>query len=276
MTHGCPTTEDIVLLIDGELTENRAAWVRDHLSGCVACREEMASIQALVRDVAAPLEPRPGALERLLARLDEAPVASPPRWKPVLAGVLGLAVAAAAVALVPATYLRRDDPSRFTARGGPVQASLARDVGVTVYRYGSRLEPLEGGGKVTAQTAYAVSFRNLRADGSAYLAVFAQDAAGEVHWIEPTWLDLAQDPASESLPHADQEAAPRTSVVLDHPAVGPMHVFALVTPGPAHVSEIEQLARSPVNAAALRARWPGAAVDETVVAVVADAEKASP
>jgi hypothetical protein len=276
MTRGCPTTEDLVLLIDGELTENRATWVRDHLSGCGLCREEVASIQALVSDVAAPIEPRPGALERLLARLDEAPVASPRRWKPVLAGVLGLAAVAAAVALFPAMHLRREDTSGFAARGVPLQPSLARDVGVTIYRHASRLDQLEADGKVTAQTAYAISFRNLGAAGSAHLAVFAQDAAGEVHWIEPTWVDPAQDPASVALPHADRESAPRTSVVLEHPALGTMHVFVLVTPGPVHVSEVERLAASTLSADGLRARWPGAVVDETVVAVIADAESATP
>ncbi|MGH7436225.1 MAG: anti-sigma factor family protein [Polyangiaceae bacterium] len=276
MTRGCPTTEDMVLLIDGELTENRATWVRDHLSGCAACREEVASVQALVRNVAAPIEPSPGALERLLARLDEARAAPAPRWRPVLAGVLGLAAVAAAVALIPAAHLRRSDPDGFTARGAPAQPSIARDVGVTLYRHAGRLDLLAAGDYVTAQTAYAVSFRNLGADGSAYLAIFAQDSAGEVHWIEPTWVDPAQDPASVPLPHADRESPPRTSVVLERPAVGAMHLFVLVTPVPVRVSEVERFAGTTVDAVALRTRWPGATVDETVVSVVVDAENTTP
>jgi hypothetical protein len=274
MTRACPTPEELVLLIDGELTENDAAWVRDHLPGCAACRGEVASIRALVSDVAAPIEPRPGALERVLARLDEAPVAPAPRWRPVLAGV-GLAIVAAAAA-IPLALHRLDDPARFAARGGVAAPSLSRDVGVTIYRHASRLDRLEPGSKVTAQSAYAISFRNLGADGAAYLAVFAQDAAGEVHWIEPTWVDPAQNPASVLLPHAEQEAAPRTSVVLEHPAMGAMHLFVLVTPGPVRVSEVEHLAGSTLDVAALRARWSGGVVDETVVDVMADAESAAP
>jgi hypothetical protein len=276
MMRSCPTTEEMVLLIDGELTENQAASVRDHLPGCQACREEVASIRALVRDVALRVEPRPGALERVLARLDEPPVAPPAQWKPVLAGVAGLALAAAAFALVPAAYSHRGDPANFTARGGPAEPSIARDVGVTLYRHGARLDRLEAGGAVTAQTAYAISFRNLGADGSAYLAVFAQDGAGDVHWIEPTWVDPAQDPASMPLPHAERETVPRTSVVLERPAAGTMRVFVLVTPAPVHVSEVERLAGSTLETTAFRTRWPAATVEETAVSVVADAEGATP
>jgi hypothetical protein len=276
MMRSCPTTEEMVLLVDGELTENHAASVRDHLPGCAACREQVASIRTLVSDVAARIDPRPGALERALARLDEVPAAPPPRWKPVLTGVLGLAVAAAAVALVPVVRSRHGDPAGFTARGESAKPSLARDVGVTLYRHGTRLDPLTAGGTVTAHTAYAVTFRNLGADGSAYLAVFAQDAAGEVHWIEPTWVDPAQDPVSVSLPHAEREGAPRMSVVLERPAAGMMHVFVLVTSSPVRVSEVERLAGTTLDAAALRARWPGATVDQTDVGVVADAENGTP
>jgi hypothetical protein len=269
MTRACPTVEENVMLLDGELTENRADEVREHLATCAACRAEAESLRALVADLAAPVEPRPGALVRVLARLDEEPWTSGRRWAPSLAaGAVGLFAAAAAAALAPVVVRRVQTPSVMTARGGgPDQRSLAREVGVTVYRHGAGLDPIAPGEEVSADTPYAVAFRNLGPSDSAFMMVFAEDAAHDLHWIEPAWLDPTEDPASLSLPHADREGAPRTSVVLDRPAVGALRLFVVVSPHPLRVSDVERLGSTPLDASALRARWPEGVVDEMDVQV---------
>jgi hypothetical protein len=277
MTTACPATDELFLLLDGELTENRALRVREHVAGCTVCRAEVESLHRLVRDVAAPVAPLPGAIERVNARLDGSPPASRNRWKPALGAVLGIAAVAAAVVLGPAIarHHDHDGSSTFAARGS-ADRSLARDVGVTLHRHTTRLDILVPGAEVTPDTAYAVSFRNLGASGSAQLTVFAQDAAGEVHWIEPVWLDPNGDPASIPLPHSDAESAPRSSVVLEHPATGELRLFSMVTAQPIRVSDIERLAPRRIDPEALRALWPGAVVDMTPVRVLAAPEGSAP
>jgi hypothetical protein len=188
-----------------------------------------------------------------------------------VAGVMG-AAAAAAIALVHWTPAPRTNHDELTARGGPAERSLAHDVGVSVYRSAERLDALVAGQEVHAGTSYAVAAVNLGASGSAYLMVFAQDAANDLHWIEPGWRDPTQDPEGTPLPHAEHEAPPTAATVLDQPAPGSLHVFVLVTPRPVRVSEVERLAGSALDARALRARWPDAVVDETVVHVAADGD----
>jgi hypothetical protein len=143
---------------------------------------------------------------------------------------------------------------------------------VTVYRGPGHLEPLAKDAVVDQGTAYAVGYRNLGPGGGTYLMVFAQDADRAVHWIAPAWLDPASDPASVQLAHSEQEALPLEAMVLDRPAGGALHVFTLTTPAPLHVSDVEAFARTPLDAAGLRALWPGAVVDETVVEVGASGD----
>jgi hypothetical protein len=276
MTRACSTTEELILLIDGELTENRSARVRSHVETCAACRAEAEALRALVRDVAHPIAPRPDAVARLLARLDDAPtiVAKKP-WErspsAALAGALAGAIAlAAALALVlgPRMTDHAGVSRDLTARGGPMARSLERDVGVTVYRRGSdRLDALAAGEELGPDAAYAVTYRNLGAAGSAYLMVFAQDASLDLHWIAPAWVDPSLDPASESLAHAETEAPPIEAIALERPAGGPLHVFTLVTSRPLRVSDVERFGSRALSAAMLRAQWPDAVVDETVVRV---------
>ena len=264
----CPTPRELVLLFDRELTESRADAVREHLDGCPACRRDLDQLRALAADVAAPLEPRPDALARLLARVDEAPEPARPRrsWRLAAALVAAAAIAGVVVA-VPSLVSRRIDSVDFEPRGGPAEPSLHRDVGTILYRLTDRLERVGPDDAVPADAAYAVAARNLGAPGSAYVMVFAQDAARDLHWIEPAWTDPSADPAPPPLPHGDRDTPPSAASALDHPAPGPMRIFTLITPRPVHVSSVERLAGRALNADALRAAWPDAVVDEVVVRV---------
>jgi|HubBroStandDraft_2_1064218.scaffolds.fasta_scaffold13134_3 hypothetical protein len=268
MTNACCTQVELIMLLDGELTENRATAVRAHLEDCRACRGEADALRGLVQDVARPVAPLPGAMERLMSRLDEAPRdARRARWRG-LGAILG-----AAAVLVLAVGVRVRSRSELSgglvARGVTASHSIERDVGVTVYRGSNRLDALRAGDDVDPGTAYSVGYRNLGPNASAFAAVFAQDARGEVHWIAPAWLDPHEDPSSEPLRHADREAPPAGAVVLDRPAPGDMHVFVVVTERPLRVSEVEGIGGA-LDPAGLRARWPQAVVDETVVRVGAE------
>ena len=66
--------EDIVLAVYGELPDERAHWLEQHLAQCETCREEMEAVAALQKAMsAAPMpEPSPSLLARTRVRLDEA------------------------------------------------------------------------------------------------------------------------------------------------------------------------------------------------------------
>jgi hypothetical protein len=255
---GCPERAEIVALIDGELTENRARALRAHVDGCAACGGELASWQRVIARIATPAPPAPGAAQRVLARLSDAPVAAARarRW-PALGG-LALA-AGAALALAILLHHPQGPEPELVARGGGTH-SLARDVDVSVYASEATLRQLHDGATVSPETAFAVSYRNLGAP--AYAAVFAIDGAGELHWIAPAYLSAASDPTSFLLAPAPgaTDTVLADATMLASPTPGALRVLVVVTSTPLHVSEVERLA--PHDVASVRARWPDADVRE--------------
>jgi anti-sigma factor RsiW len=289
VTRACSSAEEIALLVDGELTENRAAAVRDHLQECPVCRHEVEAVRALVRDVVAPVAPRPGALDRLVARFEETPraVGTPGRLRALPWARIGAALAAAAAVVVAIglhgrgsdgarTMIARDvasapsSPARegtLTPRGVAAPPSIVRQAGITVYQGIGHLAPVRNGDVVDIYTAYSVGYRNLGVGDAAFAMVFAVDAAGGVHWIAPAWLDEHTDPASEPMPHAERETPPVNAVALDTPAPGIMRVVTMMTPAPLHVSEVERMLHGHRDVGFLRGSVPGAVIDETTVDV---------
>lgn len=273
MSHACPTEDELIALLDGEATENRAAALRAHLAGCAQCQRAQAALEALTRALAAPVHraPSPDAVAKIMRRIEvETPTGAPAKkaarrlpWAP-----LGAIAAAAAVAAlwIGARAMNRDHDV-FAARGGAASASLQRDVGVFIHRAGERLEPLAAAEVVTKDTAYAVSYVNLSPAGSAFLMVFAVDAAGEVHWIQPAYLDAADDPGAVALEHAEVDEPLPEAAVFDAPAPGPLRLVSMVCPRPLRVSQIEALAPSALDLASLHARFPGAVIQELTVSL---------
>jgi len=66
--------EDIVLSVYGELPDERAHQLEQHLATCARCREEMEAVAALQKAMAArpAVDPSPSLLARTRLRLDEA------------------------------------------------------------------------------------------------------------------------------------------------------------------------------------------------------------
>ena len=276
MSQACPTQDELIALLDGEATENRAAELRAHLKRCPACQRAWAALEDLTRALAAPVPgtPAPDAVAKLMRRIEaEERAPAPPqgrarRFPFALGGAL--AAAAAVVALWLGVRATNHDADLFAARGAKAAASLQRDVGVVVHRAGERLEPLAAGEVVTQETAYAVSYVNLGRADAAFLMVFAVDAAGEVHWLEPAYLSAADDPGAIKIEHAEVATTLPTAAVLDAPAPGPLRIVSLISPRPLHVSQIEALAPSDRGLASLRARFPGAVIRELTVSLNAD------
>lgn len=273
MSHACPTQDELIALLDGEATENRAAELRAHIQRCSSCQREWATLEGLKRALAAPVPgiPAPDAIAKLMRRIEaEERAPTPPRkparrWPFALGGALAAAAAVAAIWLGARATSRGED--LFASRGASAVASLQRNVGVSIHRAGERLAPLAAAEAVTKDTAYAVSYVNLGPAGSAFLMVFAVDARGEVHWIEPAYLDAADDPAAIALDHAEVDVTLPTAAVLEAPAPGPLRLVSLVSPRPLRVSQIEALAPAALGLTSLRDRFPGAVIQEFTVAL---------
>jgi hypothetical protein len=259
VTTKCPDRDDLVRLLDGELTENHARELRAHADGCAHCRDELAASRQLLQRIAHAVEGPAGAHERLLARIaaETAPRSSVwSRWRAGFA-TAGLGLAATAVVLVVLHGSEHSERGAFEARGGSATRSPARDVDVSLYASRTSLDQLRDHDAITADTAFAMSYRNV--GSPAFAMVFAVDAAGELHWIAPAYLDPADDPSSISLARTISDVVLPHAMVLDRPAIGSLRVFTIVSTHPLHVREIEQLAGA-VDVTSLHRRWPDADV----------------
>lgn len=264
--------EDLLRLLDGELTENEAVAAREHAASCDVCRAKMTVQERILRAVRAPVPTSrdTGALvEELMSRIarEDGVVgrSSARRSSRLVRGAVagGIVVVAAGLALFVG-WPR--GPSNFTARGGtgtggdehPAEVdTLSREVGVRVaYVDGATFRDANGA-VVSSDTGYAAIVRNV-GNVPAYALVFAVDAANAVHWIAPMYVEPSADPPSIPIGPRTEDVAHRPVVALDRPVPGNLRFFAVVTRRPKHVSDVE---RHPFDPTRLRA-WMGDAVVE--------------
>jgi hypothetical protein len=266
MNRACPAPEELLRLLDGEITENRSSQLRSHLVDCRHCAQELEAQKQLTARLGAPIDgtPAPGAAQAILRRLDSA-VASRPRppasrWWVLGAG--GLA-AAAAVALVALPRAARD-PGEFRPRGATV-ARINR-VGIELWALETAPRKLASGAPVAPSTAFVASYSNIDT-AAAHLLAFGVDARGEVHWLYPAFDDSRADPPAVRLEPLHVQQALPDSVVLEDVPVGPLRVVSIISRGPLHVSSIEGLAAGERTLEPLRARFPDAQVSELLLRV---------
>lgn len=264
MTPAHPDRAELLQLLDGEVTENRAAELRSHLARCPACAAEQAAQRRLVGHLAAPVDgvPSAGALERLLARVDEvtgvettARAGTPRRWPLRWVLVSGLAGVAAALVLV---VMPGPDPrDAFSPRGTPV--SWGAKVDVDLFALGDPPRRLEPGASVAVDAAFVGVYRNLD-DAPAFLLAFAEDASGQVHWLYPAFAGAGTDPAAVELAPGSGATPFPDAVELDHPAPGPLRCIMVITREPLRVSTVEALPSAERDPIRLRGRWPAASI----------------
>jgi hypothetical protein len=262
----CPRTPELVRLLDGELTENRAAGVRAHLDACAACTAELDAQRTLVGRIAAPIpELRlDEALSSVMRRLDLAEAAHVPLRPrrvaglavPALGGLAAAAVVLVALALSPD---RAPDRGEFSARGASV--AWSRKVGVELWALEGGPRRLSAGDRLAPGVALVGAFSNVDA-APAHLLAFALDGHGDVHWLYPAFDDPGSDPASVRLEGSVIQRALPESVILQDVPPGPLRFVLVVSREPLRVSSIESVGVAGRTPAALRARWPAARVDE--------------
>jgi hypothetical protein len=265
----CIRSDDLVRFVDGALTVEQSVRVSAHVATCPRCRDDDRALRALASDIRelAPVNIDARAHARsVMERLDRpAPPAAVrrPFWIPAMA-----VAAAAACAL----YLHfgsgaSSSLGTWQARGGAsVESTVARDVGVQPYAVleGRDLRPLASGATIEVDTPLTAGFRNL-GRVPVFLLFFAVDKEGVVHWISPPYERPGDDPGATLLVSSVEERTLGTTAVLADVPPGPVRLVAVLTPRPAHVSDIEVLERRDLDAPHLVRRLPGAEVRETVI-----------
>jgi len=246
-------------LLDGELTENRARRLREHLAGCAACAARLNHLTALVAQLRAPVCEALDAdfvdeVERRLPAADLRPPATrhPTGRRQLMLALSTLAVAAAiTLVMVP----RGRIGSEFTPRGAesPWHARVSTSLAVVPSGAAAPTpRPIAAGAALRPGDGIAVTAHNGNSDLPIYLMVFAVDAQDEVHWIVPAWSNPAQNPRAVRLPPGGALPAP-TGRTPEAPAVGKLQLISLLARDPLDVRSVEAL---------LRARRPLAAADD--------------
>ncbi|HEX9298380.1 MAG TPA: hypothetical protein VF881_21230 [Polyangiaceae bacterium] len=233
----CPTDED---LLRAELTVNEVRVIEQHESTCPSCRAARRSQRELAGDVAAA-PPLADTEDAFVARVMEScrPNAAQPRQKkPVRRSwpALGVSLAAAA-ALAVWRVVPSQTPAETWAARGAAHRGFDVDADILLAR-DKTLMPLRGA-VLAPGDGIAVRYWN-RGAGVRYLAVFAIDAAGTVHWIHPAYLDEKSNPTSVALEPAPEPKLLGEIVAPERPAAGDAKVVAVVSKEPFSVRAIEQ------------------------------------
>jgi hypothetical protein len=241
---------ELIALSDGELTENRARELREHLQpgpgGCADCAGRLARLEALAAQLRAPV-PGAGDADFIDAVERRLPAALPRgagggRRGRLLLAVSGVAsLAAIGLVLVPRGRGVQEFGARGTAAQWHDQVASALDVVSAHPPPGAPLSrPLAAGERLHPGDGIAVTARNGHRELPVYLMVFAVDARGEVHWIVPAWSDPAETPRSVRLPPGGGLPEP-TGRTPEAPAPGKLRVMTLLSRAPLDVRAVETI-----------------------------------
>jgi hypothetical protein len=275
VTHHDPTIDELGHYLDGEVSENRATAIREHLAGCADCRDALDRERQLVSDVAAPVAlPNTERVAELVRRLDAAPASgawTAPRWWWASGGTAIVALAAVVIVVAMRSRAPVGDDA-FRARGAEhngesTSTVIARRVGVAVNSESPERALLEDGSRVTPSTSYVLSYRNIYDAAPLYLLAFAVDSHDAIHWLRPAYLDASEDPLAAPLPQTEHETVVSDSVVFDDIPSGTLRIVTIVSPTRPRVSAIERLRPQQLSRAALETRWHDAVVREVTVQV---------
>jgi hypothetical protein len=274
----CPSADTLLLDELGELPVNHREAVRAHVDGCRRCLAERTALQATMADLrssradddGSPFSARVVAAAR---SMPQAPRAIPRRGRaraPFLTAALAAAIVVA-VWLVPrrgadvrpkivdevSDETERPIAGTLAARGGPSSGERL-SAEILLVRDG-RLLPLAGRA-MRKSDALAVRVTNL-SDSDMHVMAFAWDAAGDVHWLYPAYLDERTNPRSVPIAAGSKPRLLGDVVQPDAPHAGPLRLVTLFAVSPLTVKDVEaRLAQMPARqrrTAEMAALFPG-------------------
>ena len=251
MSHqGVISHNELLLLVEGEVSQSRAQEIQAHVALCDACRDRLQQLRTTIEALGQAdeelkdLDLFPSVRKAVAAR-DEA--RSQRAWN-VHRYVWGFASASAvAAALLIAFLMTRpsDQPSengefraRTSSTGGPDPKAW---VGIQAFRVvdGQPAAPL--GDVVAVSDALVFAYSNAGANPFRYLMIFAVAKDGETFWYYPAFNTPGTDP--ESIPISQGLVGVELPDRVKHnlPA-GELTIYGLFSLEPLKVSEVERTA----------------------------------
>jgi hypothetical protein len=228
----------------GEVTLNQAGHIERHLAECAGCARRRDELRQLVTELAQPCQSESEAfVARVMAKRAATVVSSSTRGPRVvrLAWIAAAAVFLLGAGIEVRHLHRRGHEDTWTARGRRHEVRSDQPTTEILAVHDGKLRPVDSQ-PLSPGDAFAVRFVN-PGQAKYYLAAFALDAAGTVHWIYPEYADADTDPRSVLLPAAQQETLLPQVVEPDRPARGPLQVVALLTNEPVSVKQVETALR---------------------------------
>jgi hypothetical protein len=240
----CFSNQELVKAELGELTLNQVSSLNGHAAVCYRCAQARQAIRQLTEDLAPSRQPAEddGFVERVMLAREIAPrvEAARRRYVPWFAAA-ALVLLVAGTAKLVADHAGHQESWTARGRRGGANPSLRMPASEVLVMRGSQLLPLSGR-SLSPSDAFAVRYVN-PTDQTQYLAAFAVDAAGTVHWIFPEYVDATTDPSSIPLASGKDEQLLPQVVAPEKPAPGPMRVVTLTSPAPATVKHVESALR---------------------------------
>jgi len=178
-----------------------------------------------------------------------------------LAALLLLAVGLAAVAV----GVRKNDVGEkvgVATRPGPTEGEPRRPLYEILVKHDGQLLPISGL-TLSSRDEFAVRYTNPYRE-TRYLAAFAIDAVGAVHWIAPKPVAPSTNAPSIHLPTFGGSKLLPEVVAPDHAAPGPMRVLGLVSREPTSIKQIEDFLRNGIPDVRDRSAWASVAMGTSV------------
>lgn len=228
-----PSSATLAAYLEGELTASEAMQLGAALARCADAQRRLCQLREIRTRLRSPDPELEGVdLSAGIQRMIGAP-----RRVPALRawlGALSIAGLAAAFALVA----RAPHAAEFRAKSAAPYRANAPQASVQLHRLRDRARPEPAPLVLRPRERLLFSYVNRGARPFAYLMVFAVDAAGQVRWFEPAYVQQGTDP--EAMRIQSQERAQLIPDVIEQAfAPGALVIYALFTHAPLRVSTVE-------------------------------------
>jgi hypothetical protein len=234
-----PDAAALTAYLEGEVTASERASLEGELRDSAELRrtlEQLRNVSTLLGAPAGELESIDlAARVRAAVRRPSRPErARPRRWSMVWLGGLAACIAGA---LVIAGGPRTLTEFHQKSNGEPPFGG-SRWAGIQIYRVAPNATPERLGARIAVGEGLLFGYTNLGAQPFDFLMIFAIDAKNQVRWFYPAYETLGTNPASISIERG-RANVPLGELVQHDFAEGPLTVYALFTPRPSSVLEIE-------------------------------------